>query len=224
MPQKYKILIIPTVSFLVILGLFLFLIQFVYGRIVSLNQQVTDSKTLQAQLSSKIAQLTQLDQETLDLTDNAYTALPDTNPAALAIFQLRKIASENQITLNNIAINRAQIEGEEISRSLIDFDAEGEYERMISMFEALRKSAPIMNIENFKINRASGAIVEANVAMNTFWAPFPENITTFTEPLVSLSDEQLSILEEIGTYSLPSFASGEPSDETARPNPFSIDN
>lgn len=218
-----KLLLIPGISFLIVLALFLFAAQFLYGRIAPTNAKINEITLEKGILSSRISALQEIQPEVLALTEDAYIALPDTNPAAYALSHLRKLAAENLVELTNITTNVGGIEGDELLHATVEFEAQGSYEQIVTMIKQLENLSPLINIDRLQIETNSGSTYEASGALLTYWGEFPEKLPDLSEPVSSLTDEELEILNFLSQQQNPEFTELKPSNEVARPDPFSID-
>lgn len=218
---KYKPLMIPGIAFVVILALFLFLVPFLLGQINSLKGQITAAKSQSAVLSERVTTLQQANAQVLDLSDDVYAALPADSPSSQVLFQLRRIASENDIKVNRLNISNVTIEGESLKRTVIDADMEGSYESVIILLTAMQELAPIINIDKLKLEKEADTI-NLSGSFVSYWAELPATIADQDPSALALTDQEQQILSVISQLQASEFSQVPPTAEVQRPNPFSI--
>src|SRR5688572_8936783 len=102
--DQIKILIIPIGLLIVLVGVFIVAIQFILGRISPLNEDLSTSKQQESALAQKVATLTQVNDDHLNQSEIAYLALPDQNPAAIVISQIKTLAIEQGLIITSISV------------------------------------------------------------------------------------------------------------------------
>ena len=124
-----KNILIPILVIIVTIAIGVFGANFVYGQINSLNQKSADLKQKSEELGVKLATLEKVKDEVTGQANTSRFALPAVNATALALAQVKKIASEEQVTITSVNASGAIVEGKETNEIRLDIKTEGAYEQ-----------------------------------------------------------------------------------------------
>ena len=200
-----RILLVPVAGVIVLVMLSFFVMREMVNRIsltrLKVNRSLKDVKVLQ----QKQIFLQEVTDQTQVQSEAATLALPERNPALLAMAQLRNLAERHFVSLENVAAGGEEKSGGEVATVVISFDAIGRLDRVLDFLASIQKSAPLARLDNVKIAQQSQetSIVTAN--LKAFWAPFPQQIPAITEPVKQLTQEEEEVLSQLMQLMLPPF-------------------
>lgn len=165
LPKAHKdnvrlfVTLVLTFSSLIFFGIFA--INPTLSTIVELKKQLADSTYVQEQLSTKIANLSTLQQKHNLLNADLpiiQAAIPEEASAPALTGQAQTLAEEYDITITSLRISEVQLTSDKqtspAGSSFIFFlEAEGAYNNMISFAESLGSFNRIVTVESMAISR-----------------------------------------------------------------------
>lgn len=215
-----KILALPTGTILVVIFLFLGLIQVGYGRITSQLEEYHSAKDTQVSLNEKLNVLRQVS-SSLPEADTTVIAMPDKNPGAWVVSQVRGVSQENNVTLGSLDITAAKSED---SFNKLQMSAElllQDYASLIVLLKDLTNIAPVSTIDEVQVTGATpGGALEGTLKMTFYWSSLPTSLPAIDEAVNELTSQEQDILEKIGELEFPTFTILSPLGPTERQTPF----
>jgi Tfp pilus assembly protein PilO len=215
-----KIIIVPLLTFVGLLVCFVIAAQLIVSRISPLRDQITTSSEQETALRAKLATLSSIDSKILEQSDTAYVALPDQNPAAVVMSQVRKVAANNSLSITSVsasAINSTT----DLSTAAVEIKARGEVANLFAFVAALKNLAPLINIDRTKIVVIPEGKAELQISVNTYWAAFPQKLPALSQPIEGLSEDEVNLLSKLIELQKPDFARLTPSAPSEpRQDPF----
>ena len=215
-----KVLSIPVVGLLVLLGVVAFMLTSAYPRIVEQNdKRKLDEETL-AVLEDKEAILRGSEVNVETLTDESVLALPEKTSALTMLSQLKVLASDNNLVFvkNTISSETAFTEDIHAVNASISVEAD-QIEDLSNFLAEIDNLAPLSRVERVGVKEERNKIA-ATVELSVFWSPFPKQLPALDAPISSLSANEQKLLTEISTLKAPEFVVVAPSNPEARENPF----
>jgi hypothetical protein len=221
---KYIALIKPLLFFGFIMILLVFSVSLVYSNTQRLFTKIEAAKADRFLLEERLAVLRDTEPDLgTNIAQTAVGVLPSENPSLLVISQIRKLATENSVTLDNVTLNARQIEGEEYPSVEINFKAKGAYSGVSKLIESLANYAPLMNLSQLKMSGIQNEI-EAQVSVQSFWTPFPTKLPALSEQITGLSNEERSLMDKLTNFKKADVfevSSLKPQETEEREDPFS---
>lgn len=203
--------------------LLIFIINAFLPRVRATYDNTSEVQKNIATLTNKVDILRSFETDVVsDRTDITYIVLPDSNPTAIVISQIKDVLTDQGI-LEPLGVSLSEnvrvINDTNRMGILVEFSS-NDLNLIIDAITKFQKFAPLISIENVKINAASSRInVEAEILI--YWADLPQKLPELEEAVISLNTKERQILDRILTYNLPDFALSKPSIPSGdRINPF----
>lgn len=197
----FQILSLPIGILLGIILLFIVSGKIVYDNISRLNSELTQNQQTEAALNLKLTSLQKITPQISDQSQTVTRALPPVNSSLDAVQAIQIQSLENSLALSNLRSESvANDASTNVNSTEIDFDAEGEYEKIANFIIQLKNSVPInrfdsLNIKNLNANGAN--IYHLTVALFSYWSPLPSNIPAIDQPIVQLTPDENVLLTKI---------------------------
>ena len=219
LPVSVKQTLIAALPLVIVAVLFALVGNFGISKVQDIGSQIKSAESDQAALNQKLSVLQTLSSLAASGTGPAVSALPDKNPALLAISQLKFIASEDGVTLSQLTAGGG-VGGETgLSVTGISFSAEGTRSQIISFLTDTAKVAPLIVLSSFKISE-NGVEVKTDITAKSFWAGLPKTIPPVTQAISDLTDAEKETLARITNLTQPTFIQVTPSTGNINPSPF----
>lgn len=203
-PPNVRVIVVPLASLVILAILSLFVFKDLYSRIslerLKLERVRKDGQVLQ----QKQIFLQEVGEQVLSLSDSTLLALPDTNSALLEISQLKSIADENAVSLENLGVGGEDTTKGEISTVILSFDALGKFDDVLNFLVEIQNSAPLARLENVKMAQAGDSTL-VRAGLKVFWSELPTTIPAINEPVVQLASNEEDVLNILLQLSPPPF-------------------
>lgn len=203
-PPNVRVIVVPLASLAILAILSLFVFKDLYSRIslerLKLERVRKDGQVLQ----QKQIFLQEVGEQVLSLSDSTLLALPDTNSALLEISQLKSIADENAVSLENLGVGGEDTTKGEISTVILSFDALGKFDDVLNFLVEIQNSAPLARLENVKMAQAGDSTL-VRAGLKVFWSELPTTIPAINEPVVQLASNEEDVLNILLQLSPPPF-------------------
>lgn len=218
-PKDLKPLALPVFLILVIIALFFVGYKTLWGRIADERAKLNTARKNEATLVQKRDLLSQVGSEISPYIDAATISIPEKNSSLLMISQLRQVVSQNVLEATDIAVSSPNSAEKGMSRVQLQFQVDGDLNQLISFINQFQNVAPIPQVEQVSITNVGGTS-RAEVSLNVYFAPFPEQLPPLTEPVSELTSEERELLDILSQLQLPPLLGVSPSGPTFRSNPF----
>ena len=203
-PPNVRVIMIPLASLIILVILSTFVFKDLYSRIslerLKLERVRKDGTVLQ----QKQVFLQEVKEQVLSLSDSTLLALPDTNSALLEISQLKNIAEENAVALENLGVGGGDAAKGDISNVIITFDVLGKFDDVLNFLVEIQNTAPLARLENVKMAQAGDSTL-VRAGLKVFWAELPTTIPAINEPVVQLASDEQEILNVLLQLAPPPF-------------------
>lgn len=214
-----KILVLPLASVLV-LGLVTILgLKLGISQVKKLQDLIAVAKKNETILGEKEAVLSELGDKITAQTNLATTAFPRKNPSLVVLAQLRRLASEKGLFITNIKAGGEIKDKSGLPRVDIGFDIEGPIEGVLDYANSIKSLAPLCRTDKVDITLSGGA-ARGSLIVRSFWSDYPTKISTVSEPVKEISEDEKKVLIKLAELNLPSFINLAPSLSSGRVNPF----
>lgn len=186
---------LPYIAAIVIVFLFFVLGSgFVVDKISSSLARISGQKQEIVTLSEKISILEEGKNSFLEDSQSLIIALPQSNSSLFATAQLKSLASESTLTLENIKVGpEVKTEGN-VSKADISFDMDGNVSSLLLFAQNIKTIAPLTRVQKFKIS--GGENSRANIYVSSYWSVLPTKIPNVADPIKTLSPEDESVLKQ----------------------------
>lgn len=200
---KYKILLIPASSMLILVILLAIGIKIVLAKVKLMTDEMANIATSANVLEANVAVLQNVQREVIPLTEKTILALPSQNPVLSAMSQLKSLASARGLLLENIKVG-GESKGDTgtTSRVEITFNLQGSFSGVTEFLKGLGKITPIIRIEKVQID-AIGADIRANTTISAYFSEFPKLIGAKDKPISDLTEEEKTILSSLSALNAP---------------------
>lgn len=207
---------------IVLLGLFLFI--FIapqsYTQIVNKFNASKEQKSNYENLQKKLSVLQSMSPTTLEQTSKVVMVLPDKNPILAFISQMKNLAIEKNIVINDIKSSTTGDTDSGAKKLEFEVTLQGESLDSIGGFlNDLTTRAPIVSLDQTTISATDLAKL-ATVKMSVYWAALPTTLPALTDPLPPFSSDELKTLDKMSAYTVSEFANLAPGNSSPRENPF----
>ncbi len=130
--------------------------------IAELRKELADNEAVEDQLTTKINNLSSLQQQYNDLEKDLpfiYEAIPKTANAPLLSAQIEALAQQNNVTISTFRVAEVQLASSQPTTKTLSYifnlQAEGDYQDMIDFSTALSRLSRVITVESMSIGRDS---------------------------------------------------------------------
>lgn len=202
MKESDKQILKSIAPLLILIMLFFIAGKFSLSQVKSLRSQIKNTEKTQSVLSDKLKTLRSVSQLSTDQKNIALAAMPKTNPALSVISQIRILAAETSLTVENIKSSSIEDATGGLSYTTTSFDLLGPRSAILTFVEKLGKMAPLTYIEKVDISENFGTD-EVSVYTKTYYAALPETIPMATEAVSDLTSTEKEMLTQMLSLSQP---------------------
>jgi Tfp pilus assembly protein PilO len=197
---------ILSLGFIIVL---VFELSFFTNRVQSNQTNTTSLKNEISILQSRLAALQSARPKVTDAISKTTDALPSDNSALLVTSQIRHLALDSQMEIKNINLSAVQKpDAQGIGSMQVSFTVTGQIKDMLTFFDNIVNSAPLLSFDSISLLSSETQSI-CQVSINSFWSPLPTELPSITDPLVSLSGEEETLLEKVKSLKAPVFVTGE---------------
>lgn len=212
----------PLVLGVILILLFVVGIRSGITQILALRTKVEELKVEENTLSQKLSFLETSKDSALTLADLSVIAIPPDNPALIIISQVKKLAGEKGVIIENIkSTQTVQEEGSELGNVELELSVNGPITNLMELLKSFKSVTPIISVSSVKLNQGD-TIADAKVLIYGYFSPFPETLPSITSPLNELTAEEKDILAKLSSYSQPTFTEVTPSGPYERADVFNF--
>lgn len=130
--------------------------------IVELRKELADNQAVEQQLTTKINNLSSLQQQYNELEKDLpviYEAIPKTANAPLLSAQLEALAQQNNVAISTFRVAEVQLASSQPATKPLSYiftlQAEGDYQNMIDFSASLSRLSRVVTVESMSIGRDS---------------------------------------------------------------------
>lgn len=218
--KNIQVLGVPILTILGIVLAFFLVGNLVYGKISELLLQNDVAQKMSTTLKNKLSSLQANQSQVSDLAQSLTNALPAANTSLETASQLKLIAAENVLTLQNFSSGQEVVDGGIMHVDIV-FDAEGQADSILNFLVATNTIAPINKVKRLKLTGGTnGGPARANVLISSYWAQFPTKIPAVSDPLQDITPEEQTLLTQLTSLRQPQFVELSP-EAGGKADPFS---
>ena len=205
---------------IVLVGLYVFSINLLYGRYNNLKTAIDESTNEENILNEKLSNLQNVSTTISGFATTSEIALPEKNASVTALTQLKKAATGANVIITDIKIGPEVVVADSLPHSEIALEVEGNLTSILNFLKSSSKLLPLVSVSEVEIN-VSQASSRGSVKILSYWSPLPKELPALTAPLSSLGVDEQNLIKNLSSFSKPEFINLQPATPVAR-NPFTI--
>lgn len=190
-----------------------------YSQTTTLLRKNKEDKALETKLAQKVTVLQKVSTILSDDVSFLDVVVPNRASVLYAMSQVKNQALKYGLIVSNLKTGSPSIEKNDISKTSITFDIEGQESSIFEFAISFQKILPLMKIDKIKIN-TSGSLVRATVTLFVYSAPLPKTIPSVSSTTAGLTDSEIKIITDLSTYALPTFIEPNTTMDYERLDPF----
>ncbi len=199
--------------------LFVFAGKFAVSQLTNINKQVSDAKKTQSILKEKVELLSMISHTSANSASIALVAFPKSNPALQVVYQLKTMASMDQLMLTNIKTSISE-DFSNMTSLNTTFDITGSKDQVFIFAQKISEIAPLTFIQKIDVSESMGVYI-ANFTTKTYFSALPTKVPAVTSAATDLTSTEKELLNQISTLTRPVvYESLSPSVGEINQNPF----
>lgn len=215
-------IMLPAVGLGVLLVLYMVLANLVTGNVLVKYRELTAATITENMLADKLAKLSEIGSQTTRSVDTAIVALPEANSTLLAMAQIKRLAQERAIVVSDFKTKSVAVTADNLGKAELTFTvAAPDTSLLLSFLDSMRAVAPLLVLGDMNLT-ANGDLLAGDISVITHWAEFPESLPATGAPLVQLTAAEQATLTALQNLTPPQIAGLQPTQPTARDNPFGL--
>ena len=226
---KFKPVAFPVGIIVIVLILAFFAGNLILQKLGTIRSEIARLETSNGLLSIRLKTLEDVPVEINDSIQLVSRALPPDTPAILITKQIRDIAIENEIIIEEMRIVRSTVlieDDDSVTETDLNFDITGTLEKVNSLVDSLKSITPLVNMLSLDLEQnVQDNTVKASIVMKSFSSELPKTLPSITEPISELSEEEINTLDELKTFRQPEIGSQTiipVATDSGRTNPFAL--
>ncbi len=219
LPPGAKALLVPVGLFFLAAILLIVVYQIGISRINSQKAKLQKAERNENILNQKQQVLQSIESEVLAYADAVSVAMPDKNSSLTVISQLKSIAEENGVSLNNVEVTNPSKDKNGLSKTILSLEVEGVLVQVLSFLSEMGNFAPLSTIDKADLTQAGG-VIRATVDLAVYWAPLPTKLPAISEAVNELSADESALIIEFSNLKQPTFTEVLPDLPSERVDPF----
>ncbi len=217
-PSKFRPMLVPLTTFLVLLFLSISVIKFLVGSVIGQRGSLSENIKNENILKQKQTILQEISDQLSASAVSSFTLIvPDKNPVLISVSQYKSLAALQGVAITNFKTGAENSKGDSSSVQLT-FEVTGTFPQVLVFLNSLRTIAPLTSLDKVRIAQ-SIVSTKAEVSVSAYWFALPQKIPSINEPSYDLTQNERELLGKLSTFSLPSFVTAVPSLGVAR-DPF----
>lgn len=212
---NFKAILIPILTSLVIVMLFLFVVKNLINQVITQNNRLKEAKKLENILIEKEQTLNDSKTQLSQLLPLSIQYLPEENSALVVFPQLREKSLEEEVLIADFAMGakkkdpKAQVEEVSKDTASLSFTGTGKMENLLRFISRIGEISPLVTVNSVDFVSGDENFL-ASFSLKAHWASYPKTIPAINDPIVKLTSEEISLLSSIKPVSTSSglFPSG----------------
>lgn len=219
LPDNTRIALSAFLPMTAIIFLSYFAGSFGISRIKTINTNIAKAERDQVVLNQKLSILRGVSDQLTQSSTTAVITLPETNPAATVVSQIKTLGATNGVIISNIKSGGEVSDPSGLSRVDITFDITGNRTAVVQTILGVPTLAPITLVDKAKLNETNQSL-RATVSVKAFWAALPTQLPALTEQITDLTDKERETLANLELLIKPAFGEVVASDNAGKTDPF----
>ncbi|MEK7100393.1 MAG: hypothetical protein AAB872_01120 [Patescibacteria group bacterium] len=216
---EISFLIKPVIFLVVLIILFILLISIGIRQVTLAIGKIDESKKVETALNQKITILQKVSQVISGDTTFLDMVVPSKTAVLYGLSQVKNQAYKSGLLISNIKTGTPVADKNNIYKTSISFDVDGNEIAIYDYLKSFSRVIPLMNVEKVKISN-SATVARATATLSVYSSELPKTIPSISSVAVDLTDEELSLLNELVSYTLPVFAEPKATEQQVKEDPF----
>lgn len=213
-----KLLGLPALTLVVLLGLLLFALKTGYSKIFGQIEELESGRMTENVLEIKAETLRRIQKGILPYSETSITAMPEKNSSLWTLSQIKFLAGRHEVGMSGIEFGGASFAGG--GGVTISFQLAGDVQPVIDFLKEVKALAPVMTLDDVTFESQEGNVIVVT-GVTTQWADLPTELPPLTKPIVDLTSNEEELLAELAKLYLPEFTVLAPSKSgSERVDPF----
>lgn len=197
LPLRYRSFAVPVGSIAFMIFLTLFGGYFLYGQIAKVRGDIKKVENQNQALEGRLTVLRQSGSALRTYSDNSVFALPDKNPSLVVSTNLRALAEQEGLDIDELSTRQGSSREEDDVQSInIKMSVTGDQEQIFVFADDISRISPIINVREATILEERGTYI-ADFDLLAYWSPLPTELPRIDQPLLELSNDELSVIQKI---------------------------
>jgi hypothetical protein len=215
-------MILPLLFFLILISLFLYVGNTMYGKILGQISEINSLKRDNQILQNKVEGLKNYQTVSFPDSEVLLSALPKENPALLMMSRIKKIAEEFSVVVTGRTTSFSEIEKSGTFSSKISFAIEGDVKSLMNFLLKFSEVAPISTFDTVSFDIDSSGNAKGNAEMSVYFAKLPETLPDVKEAVNKLTPDEEVMVKKLSNLEAPEFTSLPPNGPFELKNPFAF--
>lgn len=218
--SEISFVIKPLIILIAIVTTAILVVFFGFKFITDVQLRITENKAVEASLAQKVLALETVNRVLPEGINFLDTVLPSRGAVLYGLSQVKRQAVNHNIIISNLKTGSALADSTGVVKYSIIFETESQEEDLYNFLHSFKKTLPIMNIDKVGFNNVSG-LIRGSVTLYVYSADMPTTIPSLSGAVQELTAQEINLLNELATYSLPQFSEPSKSNTPSqRTNPF----
>lgn len=210
---------VPVFYLLVLSLMFVFCIKIGHSKISEQRGTIKSLQTTNNTLTEKETILKGAQSEISTYLKASSYALPSSNPVLVSLTQVKKLASEYLLPLEETKVSGFDAGGASGSGVKISLKTTGEITQLVSFIKAFSTITPLTVVDKIEMDNAQG-VVTLSLAIYSYWKESPSKLPGYADPIKKISDKDMDALVKMAQLEVPTFSNLSPVGPYERTNPF----
>lgn len=216
--KNMKFFLFPFLFTFLIIIAFVFSVSFSIKKISSQRKSLETLKKTERELNEKVSFYDSVKNQIPEHIQTLSYAYPENNSALLIISQIKRAQVELGVNMKGLKVSSSASSSKQDGVVKVNFTAQTTMDQFYPFISRLISFSPIINIDKVMMS-ISGETLEVDITLSSSFGVIPNKMPT--APVLSkLSDDDLTLLEEMKLLEPPSIFSLPAEENTNRVNPF----
>lgn len=216
---EIKFLIKPALLLSVVILLIVFVGFMGFRQITAMITKLNEAKTSQIALNKKISVLESIPDVISEDTTFLDAVLPNKTAVLYGLSQVKNQAIKNNLLVSDLKTGGVLSEENSVSRTLLSFDIEGQGPSVYEFLRSFSKTIPLMSVDKVKINKTAD-LLKASVTISVYSSELPKTIPSLSSAVNELTPQEIELLKELVSYTLPVFIQPKAQENSSKEDPF----
>ena len=220
MTSTTRLMMIPVFYLLVLSLMFVICIKTGYSKVSDQNALIKSLKTQNNTLTEKDNILRGAQSEISTYFKASGYALPSTNPVLVSLAQVKNLASEYLLPLEETKVSGFEAGGGAGSSVKITLKTTGEVTQILSFIKAFSTITPLTVVDKMEMANLQGEALSVSLSLFSYWQESPTKLPNYADPIKKISDRDMTALTKMAQLEVPTFSNLSPVGPYERTNPF----
>lgn len=195
--KESKVYILYFISALIIIVLYSYTVSKVYANITKILADTKSTATDVNSLRAKVDSLKTIKSESFTDVKALTVAFPEEDPSLFMYSQLKQIASNSNVILDNISFSKGQDVPDGVSKNELGFTLVGSESDVFGFITSITKSAPLTGLGEITLKEFSvdGGVISLDLFVELFYSALPKTLPEAGKIINALSPEEKNAYE-----------------------------